>query len=113
MLGLGESWEQIIETLEDLKQNCVDFITIGQYLAPSEKHAAVEKYYSSIEFEKLKKIADNMGFKGVASGKLVRSSYHAEEMASNWRHWRQRSKTDGYRWDYSKSKSEKSSAKHP
>ncbi len=83
MLGLGESWEQIIETLEDLKQNCVDFITIGQYLAPSEKHAAVEKYYSSIEFEKLKKIADNMGFKGVASGKLVRSSYHAEEMASN------------------------------
>ncbi|MCX7760426.1 MAG: lipoyl synthase [Hydrogenothermaceae bacterium] len=82
MVGLGETFNQIYQLLRDLKDVDVDIITIGQYLQPSKSHLPVEKYYSDEEFETLKKIAIELGFKEVFSGKLVRSSYHAGEIYS-------------------------------
>ncbi|HKK54167.1 MAG TPA: lipoyl synthase [Patescibacteria group bacterium] len=79
MVGLGETKAQILKTLKDLRDAKVDIITIGQYLAPSTKHAKVEKYYSELEFLKLKNIAKEIGFKEVISGPMVRSSYKAKE----------------------------------
>jgi len=79
MVGLGESWEQIVKTLKDLRSVGVEFVTIGQYLQPSKNHVPVCKYYTPEEFEKLKKIALNLGFSHVESGPLVRSSYHAQD----------------------------------
>jgi lipoic acid synthetase len=80
MLGLGEEWDEIIETLRDLrvKTNC-DLLTIGQYLSPTQEHLPVEKYYTPDEFTEIGRIANTMGFMHVASGPFVRSSYHAEE----------------------------------
>lgn len=80
MVGLGENYDDIIETLNDLKNAKVDILTIGQYLQPSKGNLKVEKYYSPAEFENLKKIAEEIGFRAVKSGPLVRSSYHAKEM---------------------------------
>jgi lipoic acid synthetase len=77
MVGLGENWKEIQETLEDLRAIDVDIITFGQYLQPSKRHLNVEKFYSPEEFEELKRLAHKMGFKFVASGPLVRSSYKA------------------------------------
>lgn len=83
MLGLGETWEEIIETMDDLlKINC-RIITIGQYLQPSKDNYPVKKYYSPSEFEQLKAIALEKGFKFAESGPLVRSSYHAIKHISN------------------------------
>ncbi|MCF7794972.1 lipoyl synthase [Patescibacteria group bacterium] len=79
MVGLGETKNQLLNTLKDLKRAKVDIITIGQYLAPSNKHAKIEKYYSEEEFLELKNIAKELGFKKVISGPLVRSSYKAKE----------------------------------
>ena len=79
MVGLGENYDQIIRTLNDLKKANVDFLTIGQYLQPSKDHAEIKKYYSPGEFEEFKNIALELGFKYVESGPLVRSSYHAEK----------------------------------
>lgn len=78
MVGLGENMGQIIETMKDLREADVDFLTIGQYLQPSKNHADIKKYYTPKEFDELKKMALKMGFKHVESGPLVRSSYHAE-----------------------------------
>jgi len=78
MIGLGEKHSQIIRTMKDLRAVDVDFLTIGQYLQPSKQHVAVKKYYHPREFDELKEIALNLGFKHVESGPLVRSSYHAE-----------------------------------
>jgi lipoic acid synthetase len=78
MVGLGESKEQILRTMKDLKRRDVDFLTIGQYLQPTEKHAKIEKYYTPDEFKELKEIAYKTGFKHVESDPLVRSSFHAE-----------------------------------
>ncbi|MEJ5172983.1 MAG: lipoyl synthase, partial [Hydrogenothermaceae bacterium] len=75
MVGLGESFEEILELFNDLKEANVDIITIGQYLQPSKNHLSVEKYYSDEEFDILKEEAMKIGFKEVFSGKLVRSSY--------------------------------------
>jgi len=77
MVGLGETKEQIRSTFEDLRTAQVDFLTIGQYLQPTQMHTQIIKYYSPDEFQELKTIAQNLGFTHVESGPLVRSSYHA------------------------------------
>ena len=82
MVGLGETKTEIIETMEDLLQHRCDLLTIGQYLRPSQKHAPISKWYTPEEFADLGKIGMEMGFKHVASGPLVRSSYHADEQHS-------------------------------
>ena len=78
MLGLGENREQILKLLEDLKKSKVDIITIGQYLSPSEDNIAISKYYKPEEFKEIEKTAIKIGFKAVAAGPFVRSSYGAE-----------------------------------
>lgn len=79
MVGLGETWEEIIETMDDLRAHDVDIMTIGQYLQPTRKHLKVEKYYRPEEFDELRDIALQKGFRHCESGPLVRSSYHADE----------------------------------
>ena len=79
MIGLGETKEEIIETMGDLLANNVDIITIGQYLQPTKRHLKVQKYWSPEEFNELKEIALSKGFSHCESGPLVRSSYHADE----------------------------------
>jgi len=78
MIGIGENREQIIQTMKDLRNANVDFLTIGQYLQPTRDHIKIKKYYTPDEFDQFKKIALNLDFKHVESGPLVRSSYHAE-----------------------------------
>tara|TARA_Y100001970_G_scaffold294273_1_gene449603 strand:+ start:7614 stop:8519 length:906 start_codon:yes stop_codon:yes gene_type:complete len=77
MLGLGETYNEIISTLKDLKEVGCKEITIGQYLRPSLSHLPVEKYWTIQEFKKIKKECIKLGFNKVMSGPLVRSSYHA------------------------------------
>lgn len=79
MVGLGETKEEIIETMDDLRANNVDILTIGQYLQPTKHHLKVQKYWSLQEFEELKMIAMSKGFSHCEAGPLVRSSYHADE----------------------------------
>ncbi len=81
MLGLGESNEEIKSVLKDLLENQVDMVTLGQYLQPSKDHLAVEKFVHPSEFESLGSYAEQLGFKTVASGPMVRSSYHADLQA--------------------------------
>jgi lipoic acid synthetase len=82
MIGLGETWDEILEVMDDLLANNVDIMTIGQYLQPTKKHLPVKKYYSPLEFGKLRKIAMEKGFKHCEAGPLVRSSYHADEQVN-------------------------------
>ncbi|MBM6618678.1 lipoyl synthase [Bacillus suaedaesalsae] len=82
MVGLGETKEDIIETMDDLRANNVDIMTIGQYLQPSKKHLPVLKYYHPDEFQELKEIALSKGFSHCEAGPLVRSSYHADEQVN-------------------------------
>ena len=82
ILGLGETKEEIIETMQELRDNDVDFLTLGQYLQPSEKHVKIEKYYKPEEFEELKEVGLKMGFRHVEAGPLVRSSYRADRLNS-------------------------------
>ena len=77
MLGLGEKFEEVIDVLGDLRRVQCDYLTIGQYLAPSKDHHPIVAYIHPDIFEKYQKIALSMGFKQVMSGPLVRSSYHA------------------------------------
>ena len=79
MLGLGETEEDIIDTMRDLRKVEVDILTLGQYLSPSKGHIPVTEFVSVSRFEYFKKVADEMGFLYVASGPLVRSSYRAAE----------------------------------
>lgn len=79
MLGLGETEEEVIETLVDLKNAKVDVITLGQYLQPTPKHLPVADFITPEQFAKYKEIGDQMGFKHFESSPLVRSSYHAEK----------------------------------
>ena len=81
MLGLGETFEEVIKTMQDIVKTGVSIFTIGQYLQPSKKHLPVDRYVEEKEFLELKKIGLRMGFKVVESGSLVRSSYHADEQA--------------------------------
>lgn len=79
MVGLGETWDEILETMRDLRAVDCDLLTIGQYLRPSPKHAPLARWYTPDEFGELRDEGHAMGFKHVASGPLVRSSYHADE----------------------------------
>ncbi|WP_416147097.1 lipoyl synthase [Salipaludibacillus sp. HK11] len=79
MLGLGETKEEIIETMDDLRSVDVDILTLGQYLQPTKSHLKIQKYWTPEEFAELKEIAMTKGFKHCESGPLVRSSYHADE----------------------------------
>jgi len=81
MLGLGETNDEVKEVLRDLKAHDVDMITLGQYLQPSKDHLKVERFVHPSEFEELKVFAESLGFAQVASGPLVRSSYHADKQA--------------------------------
>tara|TARA_Y100001970_G_scaffold411_1_gene492 strand:+ start:2096 stop:3037 length:942 start_codon:yes stop_codon:yes gene_type:complete len=79
MVGLGETKNEIVQVMDDLKTAKVDFLTIGQYLQPSPKHFPLQRYYKPHEFTELKNIALSKGFLLVASSPLTRSSYHADE----------------------------------
>ncbi|MFT4969956.1 MAG: lipoic acid synthetase [Chitinophagales bacterium] len=78
MLGLGETEEEVLEAMDDLRNAKVDVLTIGQYLQPTKKHLAVQAYIHPDTFKKYEEIAFEKGFSFVESGPLVRSSYHAE-----------------------------------
>ena len=80
MIGLGETFEQIEETLIDLKNVGCDIVTIGQYIQPSKEHLEVSKYYTPEEYEQLKALAEKIGIKHHQIGPLVRSSYRAAEL---------------------------------
>lgn len=82
MLGLGETIEEIEQVMADLRAHNVDMITLGQYLAPSKHHIGVARYVTPEEFKRLGELAKQMGFTRVASGPLVRSSYHADKQAA-------------------------------
>jgi lipoic acid synthetase len=81
MLGLGETRDEVLETLQDLRAHRVDMVTIGQYLQPSRHHHPVLRYWTPEEFKELETAGYGLGFSHVASGPMVRSSYHADEMA--------------------------------
>jgi len=79
MLGLGETREEVIKTLHDLKNAKVDIVTIGQYLQPSKKHLPVKQFIMPDHFEEYKNIGLELGFRHVESSALVRSSYKAQK----------------------------------
>ena len=79
MLGLGEERNEIMQVMDDLRSADVDFLTLGQYLQPTRKHAPIKKFITPDEFNKYKKIAESKGFLMVSSSPLTRSSHHAEE----------------------------------
>jgi len=79
MVGLGETLDEVSESLDDLRAVGTDVVTFGQYLQPTKHHLPVERYYSPAEFRELKKLAYGKGFRFVASGPLVRSSYRAAD----------------------------------
>ena len=81
MLGVGETNKEVINVLKDLRKHKVDMLTLGQYLQPSRHHLAVEEYITPEQFENYKMIANDLGFSQVASGPMVRSSYHADLQA--------------------------------
>ncbi|MEL7264398.1 MAG: lipoyl synthase [Planctomycetota bacterium] len=83
MLGLGENRDELLDALADLRSYDVDFLTLGQYLQPGDKYLPVVRYVPPEEFDELGEIAKSMGFKKVASGPFVRSSYHARDMAEH------------------------------
>ncbi|MFQ5419682.1 MAG: lipoyl synthase [Anaerolineae bacterium] len=82
MVGLGETFDEVVEVMRDLAAIQVDILTIGQYLQPSRKHLPIERYYLPQEFEELKQIGYDLGFRWVESGPLVRSSYRAAEQVA-------------------------------
>ena len=79
IVGMGEEWDELVETMEDLRGVGCDLLTVGQYLRPSQKHLPIGRFYSPEEFDRIRVIGESLGFKHVASGPLVRSSYHADE----------------------------------
>lgn len=81
MLGLGETLDEVREAMADLRAHDVDMITVGQYLQPSRHHHPVERYWTPDEFRQIETMGEALGFSHVASGPLVRSSYHADQMA--------------------------------
>ena len=82
MLGLGETLDQVHATLRDLRAHNVEMVTIGQYLQPSPHHHPVLRYWTPDEFQALAAFGTALGFSHVASGPLVRSSYHADRQAA-------------------------------
>jgi lipoic acid synthetase len=83
MLGLGETMEEVQLVMQDLRDHQVDMLTLGQYLQPSKAHLAVSRFVHPTEFDELARIGNEMGFSHVASGPMVRSSYHADKQAAN------------------------------
>ena len=81
MVGLGETKEEIIEVLHDMREHKIDMLTIGQYLQPSRDHLPVKRYVEPAEFDEYTKVAEELGFTHAACGPLVRSSYHADKQA--------------------------------
>lgn len=81
MVGLGETWDEILQVMDDLRAHDVDIMTIGQYLQPSRHHLPIVSYYPPDDFARLKEEGEARGFKWVESGPLVRSSYHADGQA--------------------------------
>jgi len=79
MVGLGETFKEILKIMEDLRSNGCEIVTIGQYLAPSKSHYPVVRYYTPEEFSELKKEVQKLGFRHVECAPLVRSSFHAED----------------------------------
>ena len=79
IVGMGETTDEVVDTMRDLRGVDCDLLTIGQYLRPSDKHLAIDRFYTPAEFEELRIIGQELGFAHVASGPLVRSSYHADE----------------------------------
>lgn len=79
MLGIGETKEEVIQVMKDMREHDIDMITLGQYLQPSRHHLPVDRFVHPDEFDELAEIAKELGFVSVASGPLVRSSYHADE----------------------------------
>jgi lipoic acid synthetase len=86
MLGLGETTDELLEVLADLRSVQCDNLTLGQYLAPTLKHLPVKRYVRPEEFDALAELARSLGFEQVASGPFVRSSYHADEMVNPHAH---------------------------
>jgi lipoic acid synthetase len=84
MVGLGEAWDEVVETLRDLRRAGVSIVTIGQYLRPSAANLPMVRYYTPAEFDELKRIGLELGFGHVESGPLVRSSYHAHEQTQSF-----------------------------
>ncbi|MCW9013711.1 MAG: lipoyl synthase [Gammaproteobacteria bacterium] len=82
MLGLGEQKDEVIEVMQDLREHGVNMLTLGQYLQPSVHHLPVIRYLTPAEFDELKSVAEDMGFTQIASGPMVRSSYHADLQAA-------------------------------
>ena len=78
MVGLGETLDEIHGVMDDLRESNVDFLTVGQYLRPTPRHASVERYMPPDEFEKLAEAARKLGFLLVSASPLTRSSYHAQ-----------------------------------
>jgi len=83
MVGIGETIEEVEEVMADLRAHDVDMLTIGQYLQPSREHLAIERFVHPDEFARLREQGEQMGFANVASGPLVRSSYHADQQAKS------------------------------
>lgn len=81
MLGLGESKEEVMDVMRDMKAHNIDMVTLGQYLQPSREHLAVARFVHPDEFKELRVFGEQLGFAHVASGPLVRSSYHADKQA--------------------------------
>ncbi|MAD75329.1 MAG: lipoyl synthase [Rheinheimera sp.] len=82
MVGLGETTEELLQVLQDLRDHDVDMLTVGQYLQPSKHHLPVKRYMPPAEFDDIKHFANNIGFKHAACGPFVRSSYHADRQAA-------------------------------
>ena len=81
MVGLGETFDEVVAVMRDLRSSDVDILTVGQYMQPSKKHLPVERYWRPDEFVELRRLGKEMGFKWVESGPLVRSSFRAENQA--------------------------------
>jgi lipoic acid synthetase len=86
MVGLGETWDELVEVFRDLRRVDCQILTVGQYLRPSLAHLPMERYYTPDEFRELKQVALDLGFGHVESGPLVRSSYHAHEQTDQYLH---------------------------
>jgi lipoyl synthase len=82
MVGLGEEWDEVLETIRAIRAAGTDVLTVGQYLRPSPSHLPIVRYWTPEEFARLREIALGLGYAHVESGPLVRSSYHAEEHVS-------------------------------
>ena len=82
MVGLGETFNEVVEVMNDLQNLRVDILTIGQYLQPTRNHLPIERYYPPEDFVRLREIGLDLGFRWVESGPLVRSSYRAEQQVA-------------------------------